>query len=805
LKDDDFFILDRKGELLYHSNYNFVLAKRDYSFLSKDEIQSSDDIRYYSNQIIKDPITLKETPHTIALRKLNKYPFIAGVEGDYLNEKRIINLYKYNALIYSSAWLFILLLLIYYIAKSITKPINRLLKLSEDIGEGKLLIDIDPKGIPKNELSLLFKSLKDTAKKLHDIMLEKDNIYKDTKLKEEKLNLLFDTVTDGIYTIDKDFNLTMINKQEMNYLKKPLNSILGKKCYTVFTESDHPCKLCPIKDCLKEQTSFNFISLNENGFRKNCERKQVRISFFPFGKDEFLINIHDMTEVYNSFIKLQQERDKLEITLKSIGDGVIVTDESGCVTMINPIAQSIIGYTENSAIGRNIDEIFHIFKENSDEHIENPVHIALKSKKIKILSNHSILKLEDGSQKFIEDSASPIIFEDRVLGAVLVFRDVTIKRRTEEEIIKSQRLASLGQLAAGIAHNFNNILTSVYGNLSLAKMLLTQNPEKAENLLANSENSIDKAKYLTNQLLTFSKGGSPVKSIASIPDIIKDTVEFILSGSNIKTVCEFFEETLYLNIDKNQISQVFENLAINAKDAMPNGGNIHIEVKKVDISENKILEDGKYIQIKFSDEGVGIDQSILPKIFNPFFSTKPKNTGIGLSICHSIIKNHDGAITVESEKDKGTTFYIYLPCNCKEIPTEKLSAEKSEISESNNQKKSILIVDDTPDILEVGRELFELLGFNVHTASTDIEAFEKFKEHHFDIAIIDLTLQGSCSGEEIVKELKRMNKNFKAIVSSGYSDNDIIKNYENYLFDAALPKPYTITTLKKMLKDIGMT
>jgi signal transduction histidine kinase/ActR/RegA family two-component response regulator len=443
--------------------------------------------------------------------------------------------------------------------------------------------------------------------------------------------------------------------------------------------------------------------------------------------------------------------------------------------------------------------------ERTEEAFVSPVKKVLESGKVVNLSNHALLIGKNGSRKCIEDSAAPIMFNEKIIGVVLVFRDVTNKKKTEKEILKIEKLQTVGQLAGGIAHDFNNILTGVYGNISLAKLFLDK-PEKLKELLEKAETSLEKAKSLTKQLLTFSKGGAPIKELTSIESCIKESVDFVLSGSNIKVHYDFEENLQNVEIDQGQISQVFQNLALNAKEAMPTGGDIFVSIKNFrSDNSDKFLLSGNYIEITFKDTGIGIDREILPYIFEPFFTTKESGSGLGLATCFSIIQNHDGFITVDSAKGMGTVFKIYLPATDKKI-------EKKQINDFLDEKITdkeiyVLLMDDNEEICELAKDILSMMNCKTDIVYDGKEAVERYsnalkKGKKYDIVILDLTVPGGMGGKEAVKQLIDIDPNVKAVVSSGYSNDPVIQNYKEFGFEYVLVKPYTISQVEKMIKSL---
>jgi CheY-like chemotaxis protein len=373
----------------------------------------------------------------------------------------------------------------------------------------------------------------------------------------------------------------------------------------------------------------------------------------------------------------------------------------------------------------------------------------------------------------------------------------------EEDLLKAQKLESIGLLAGGIAHDFNNLLTGIIGNLSLAMMYARPDDEIADKLMA-AEKAALRAKDLTQQLLTFAKGGTPIKRTSSLAGVIKEIAELALAGSNSRCQLSIPENLWPVEVDEGQISRAINSLIVNANQAMPGGGVIRVLVENTIIGAGPSvpLDAGRYIKMTIQDQGVGIPPEHLSKIFDPYFTTKQKGSGLGLATAYSIIKNHDGYIAVESKLGGGATFTVYLPASDKEMATGAAADEKPVFGQGR-----ILVMDDEEIIREVAGHMLTFIGYEVEFASDGRIAIELYQTARgegrpFDAVILDLTVPGAMGGKEAIERLLEMDPHVKAIVSSGYSNDPIIAEYRRHGFRGFVTKPYKIQELSQTLHSV---
>ncbi len=492
--------------------------------------------------------------------------------------------------------------------------------------------------------------------------------------------------------------------------------------------------------------------------------------------------------------ELKVKENAIETSIDAIG----FADLEGKVTYVNPSYLKMWGYSDvKELLGKPVKESWV----DEDE----------TTKVMEITQNTGgwvgelRAKRKDGSTFDVQLSVSMVKDENnKPICMMASFVDITERKKMEEEFQKMQKLKSVGVLAGGIAHDFNNLLTAIIGNLSLIE-LYAKSGENILEVLEETKRASQQTRRLTQQLLTFSTGGAPIKKGVSITELLKDTASLALSGSNVK--CEFSlpDDLWWAEVDEGQIDQAINNMIINAKQAMAGGGTIRVWAENVIVGAEQglPLKEGKYIKVSIKDQGTGIMGDDLPKIFDPYFTTKQAGNGLGLAITHSIINKHGGHITVESEMGDGTTFIILLPAFEKEI----FRVKDIEEEQVYKGKGSILFMDDQENIKNMVRSMLNQLGYEVEFVGDGTEAIEIYKKakvsgQNFDAVILDLTIPGGMGGKETIRKLYEIDPEIKAIVSSGYFNDPIMSGYEAYGFKGAIAKPYEIQELSKILYKV---
>ncbi len=623
---------------------------------------------------------------------------------------------------------------------------------------------------------------------------------------EERFRVLLNSLDSLVYVADMDtYELLFINE----YGQKIWGDVVGRICWQALqTGQTGPCEFCTNTKLLNRNGEPGEIYVWEfqntvNHEWYECRDQSIRWPDGRYVRMEIATNI---TRRKQAEMVLAEEKERLAVTLRSIGDGVITTDTHGRIVLINKIAEQLTGWSNAEAAGRPLAEVFHIINERTRQPCESPVEKVMATGGIIGLANHTALISKDGRERSIADSGAPIRDkESKIIGVVLVFRDITDQLRMEQELIKVKKLESIGVLAGGIAHDFNNILTAILGNIEMAGMSI-DSTSKAHHLLQEAEKASLRAKDLTQQLLTFSRGGDPVKKTTPIGKTITESAYFVLHGSPVSCRFDIPDDLWLVDIDVGQISQVIQNLVINAKHAMPEGGEIRVSCTNIaDIrSETPLSLPGKaYIKITVQDSGCGITEKHLEKIFDPYFTTKQEGSGLGMAITHSIISKHNGHIAVQSKVGEGTTFTIYLPASDKQIT----HGPVKEAHKQETIKARILVMDDEQLVQDIAQQMLGHLGHEVLLAEDGKEAIEIFKEHRksgkpVDVIIMDLTIPGGIGGKETIQEILKIDPDAKVIVSSGYSNDPVMADYQQYGFKAAIAKPFLLAELNKVLTDI---
>jgi PAS domain S-box-containing protein len=517
--------------------------------------------------------------------------------------------------------------------------------------------------------------------------------------------------------------------------------------------------------------------------------------------------VHDITERKRADEALRAQDHRFRAVLENSPTVIFIKDMESRYLFINRHWEKAFQVRQKDIVGKVDNEIFP--KEMAEAFRANDLKVIKAGVPLEF---EEIVPHDDGLHTYISIKFPLYDASGKIEAICGIATDITERKHLEQESFKAQKLESVGLLAGGIAHDFNNIITGILGNISLAKIY--SSPEgKAFKRLIEAENAVKHATRLAQQLLTFSKGGKPIKKTAYARNLIKDAVSFSLSGSNIRCEYSIREELWPVDMDTGQINQVFSNLVINARHAMPEGGVLKVGAENITIGDDKrdalegLLKEGRYIKISVTDNGTGIDKVHLDKIFDPYFSTKEGGSGLGLATSYSIINKHDGHITVESQPGAGTTFRLYLPAS-KELPEDKGREELiASLKEKKHKGMKVLVMDDEEIVRDVAGKILTSLDYEVDFATEGNEAiglYRKAKEsgEPFDVVIMDLTIPGGMGGKEAIKKLLEVDPGAKVIVSSGYFNDPVMSDYKKYGFSGVIAKPYNLAELRATVHKV---
>ncbi len=489
----------------------------------------------------------------------------------------------------------------------------------------------------------------------------------------------------------------------------------------------------------------------------------------------------------------KRSESKYKELVELAADGILLGSPEGVITEANTRMEQILGKPRDEIIGLHISKIF------PKETLKRTPLDFESLKKGRVVINERELIHPDGNTITVEMHTK--MMPDGTYQSI--YRDITDRKKIMETIAKNQKLESIGILAGGIAHDFNNLLSGVFGYIDLAKLSCGDKP-KCMKYTEAAMKSLDRARNLTHQLLTFSKGGAPVIKAEKIESLVQEVVKFALSGSKCSSEFIFESDLRRVLIDKNQISQVVENIVINAQQSMPSGGVVKISVNNCDIPEkgHPVLNGGSYIKISIADSGTGIEQKHIDKIFDPFFTTKQKGSGLGLSASYSIVARHSGYIDVDSVLGEGSVFDIYLPATEMDV-SENVKIDESEVLHKGEGK--VIVMDDEEIIRSVLSKIFSRMNYEVigcPDGEKAIDVYLKLREkgEKVKFMVFDLTVPGGMGGIEAVEKLREIDKEVPVFVSSGYSEDPAVSDPQEFGFSASIAKPFNLKELSKLLE-----
>ena len=527
----------------------------------------------------------------------------------------------------------------------------------------------------------------------------------------------------------------------------------------------------------------------------SCETLEERIREL----EEALVRHRESEEL------LRKSEEKYRLLAETAGEMIVLCDKDGRISYVNRAGLVLGGYREQEILGSPIHRFLDGLEFTRDR---LPNEETVPSPRDRELWDADLHR-RDGSVIPIEVIVAPVIKQGVHRGFLLTARDISDRRGMEEELLRAKKLESIGVLAGGIAHDYNNLLTAIMGYTTLAESLLDPEEEAAA-LLGRARHAAVMAKNLSRKLITFSRGGQPMRKPGAILPLLENALSFALAGSNLE--CEFLvsPELWPVEYDESQMSQAIHNIVINAREAMPHGGTIRVRADNLQITKRNghPVHTGEWVRITIEDEGVGIPEEHLDKIFDPYFTTKEmgaqKGLGLGLAISHSVVRNHQGYVFAESEPTRGTALHIYLP-PAREHGSSRASSGIP-AAETDGPLR-VLVMDDEEIVRDITGKMLERDGCQVCLAREGAEAVSLFRQgrekgNPFHVVLLDLTVRGGMGGKEAVRELMAIEPEVKAIVSSGYADDPVMTDFGAHGFTAAVVKPYSMNELRQTIRNV---
>ena len=502
--------------------------------------------------------------------------------------------------------------------------------------------------------------------------------------------------------------------------------------------------------------------------------------------------IRDLTERNQSRAALQESAQTLTNILDNTTDGFFAVDQNWHFTYMNPEAEVLLGRSRAGLLGQ---ELWAAFPDFAGSVFETSYRRVMDEK-----TPVSFEASDVSGRRWFEVHAYP-----SGRGVSVFFRDVTERKRIEEERLTTGKLESLGTLAGGIAHDLNNILTVISGNIGLAQIEAPRESDGLQSFLAKAGEAAQQAAHLSSQLLTFSKGGAPLKKVVALSQLLKQAAGFPLHGSNLRGDIDIAANLWAADVDAAQIEQVVNALVLNAREAMPHGGTVQVRARNVELADGSgdPLPAGHYVKVTVTDRGPGVPEEIATRIFDPYFTSKPQASGLGLAITYSIIKKHGGLLHLEKSSPEGATFVFYLPA-ARTLATGNADGQSPQPSSPLSHQR-VLVMDDEPAIRELTTQLLATLGYEVTAVPDGLEAIRAYERalrrgEQFKAVILDATVRGGLGGVATIERLRGMDPHVNAIICSGYSDEAALSQFLAYGFRGALPKPFTRSELAEAIQ-----
>jgi len=613
----------------------------------------------------------------------------------------------------------------------------------------------------------------------------------------ERLRILVDEIPGFLAMTDSRGRYLLVNRKYLETFGKTAEEFAGHHYREVLPEDIWRRHEPWVLRCLAGETVPFEDSISLSGRSPMHVRGIYRPVFDTGGRFRFLTVVSwDVSEQVEAERALQRNEERLSVTLGSIGDGVVSTDNEGSIVTINDVAAELVGWPSSEAIGQLLETVLRVdgLQSGTGPMGEGPAGCR-----------SGLLRRRNGGTLPVEERVSPIRGADgTVLGNVVVIHDNSASLRREEQRVLSHKLESLALLAGGIAHDFNNLLTGIQGNLSMA-LERADLPREIRSLLEDAIAASECSQGLTRQLLTFARGGEPVRRVSEIGPILRRVALLERRNSSVALPVELPPGLWCMDGDPGQIGQVVQNLVKNGIEASFAGSEVRIQACNVRLEEGNEagLPAGPYLCVDVLDRGTGIPDEIRARVFDPYFSTKSRHSGLGLAIAHSIIARHGGAILVDSAVGTGSRFRVLLPA----VPGTTETARGEEAGAAALPGGRALVMDDDAGVQRVCQRSLSKLGFDVVVASDGREAIERYRQalslgSRFDVVLLDLTVPGGMGGVQTMVVLRELDPEVRAIVTSGYSEDPVLARFRQYGFSAVLPKPFSLDDLRKALWSI---